>query len=78
MELRYRGRVMTPTDVDTIRTLIATHPEWSRRGLSRALCETWHWTQPNGTPCDAICRGLRKAGRGGRPVQRAITTGAGS
>lgn len=58
VELRYRDRVITPTDLATIRGLIAAHPEWSRRGLSRALCETWDWTQPNGTPCDAICRGL--------------------
>jgi len=42
----------------TIRTLIATPPRLSRRALSFALCEAWQWRQPNGTPCDAICRGL--------------------
>ena len=34
------------------------HPAISRRALSLAVCEAWQWRQPNGTPCDAICRGL--------------------
>ena len=56
--LRYRGRQITATDLETIRTLLATQPGLSRRGLSLALCTAWDWRQPNGTPCDAICRGL--------------------
>ena len=56
--LRYRGRQITATELGTIRTLIATQPGLSRRGLSVALCAAWQWRQPNGTPCDAICRGL--------------------
>ena len=58
MELHYRGRVITPTDLATIRTLIATTPGLSRRALSFTLCDVWQWRQPNGTPCDVICRGL--------------------
>jgi len=57
-ELRYRGRTITPVDVQTIRALLAADSGLSRRALSLTLCETWHWTQPNGTPCDAVCRGL--------------------
>ena len=57
-DLTYRGRTITPADVLTIRALIAAHPGLSRRALSFTLCEAWQWTQPNGTPCDAICRGL--------------------
>jgi len=53
----YRGRVVTPSDLATIRTLLAT-PGISRRSLSLQLCEQWQWRQPNGAPCDAICRGL--------------------
>src|SRR5438128_2995495 len=41
-----------------IRALMTAHPEWSRRALSRAVCAAWQWRQPNGIPCDAICRGL--------------------
>jgi hypothetical protein len=56
-ELRYRGRILTPQDLATIRTRLAT-PGISRRALSLQLCDRWQWRQPNGTPCDAICRGL--------------------
>jgi hypothetical protein len=56
--LTYRGRVITSSDVATIRALLAKTPALSRRALSFALCDAWQWRQPNGTPCDAICRGL--------------------
>jgi hypothetical protein len=55
--LSYRGRVVTPSDLATVRALLAT-PGISRRALSLRLCELWQWRQPNGAPCDAICRGL--------------------
>ncbi len=56
--LRYRGRSITPADLATIRGLLAAEPPISRRALSFAVCAAWQWAQPNGTPCDAICRGL--------------------
>lgn len=56
--LTYRGRRMTAADLQAIRELLAAQPTLSRRALSFAVCEAWQWTQPNGTPCDAICRGL--------------------
>lgn len=56
--VRYRGRVITQTDVDFIRALISANPEASRRGLSKKLCEAWGWVQPNGTLRDMMCRGL--------------------
>src|SRR5262249_9136746 len=40
------------------RELIARHPGASRCGLSRQLCEAWHWKQPNGMLCEQICRRL--------------------
>jgi hypothetical protein len=55
--LTYRGRVVTASDLATIRVLLAT-PGISRRALSLRLCDLWQWRQPNGMPCDAICRGL--------------------
>ena len=57
-DLRYRGRAITAADVQWIRDLIAAEPAISRRALSFAVCAAWQWRQPNGTPCDAICRGL--------------------
>ena len=56
--LTYRGRTITPADVTCIRTTLDAQPGISRRALSFTLCAAWHWTQPNGTPCDAVCRGL--------------------
>jgi hypothetical protein len=56
--LRYRGRVITDTDVAFIRDLIAGHPGASRRALSRKLCAAWNWVQPNGVLRDMVCRGL--------------------
>jgi hypothetical protein len=56
--LTYRGRPITIADLQVIHALLAQHPPLSRRALSFAVCAAWQWTQPNGTPCDAICRGL--------------------
>ncbi len=56
--LTYRGRSIPATDVAFLRELIAAQPQLSRRALSFAVCAAWQWTQPNGQPCDAICRGL--------------------
>jgi len=55
--LTYRGRAVTPRDLETIRQLLTT-PGISRRALSWQLCEVWQWRQPNGRPGDVICRGL--------------------
>jgi len=64
--LRYRGRIVEDTDVGFIQSLIQAHPEASRRQLSAKLCTAWNWIQPNGAPCDMICRGLMLAlDRGG-------------
>jgi hypothetical protein len=54
----YRGRHVTASDLETIRALVAAHPQASRRMLSQQLCAAWQWVQPNGTPRDMVCRGL--------------------
>ena len=63
MELvhKYRGREVTEADAAFIRDLIRRHPGASRFRLSRLLCETWNWVQPNGAPKDMVCRGLMLA-----------------
>jgi len=58
MELNYRGRRVTDTDVTFIQELIAAHPDASRRRLSTLLCQAWNWVQPNGALRDMVCRGL--------------------
>ena len=56
--LSYRGRSITHSDLAFLRELIQSQPRLSRRALSLAVCAAWQWRQPNGQPCDAICRGL--------------------
>jgi hypothetical protein len=56
--LRYRGRVVSETDVAFIRELIASAPKASRRKLSSELCKAWDWRQTNGRLRDMVCRGL--------------------
>jgi hypothetical protein len=56
--LRYRGRSLTTGEVAFLRELVAGSPGASRRALSLKVCEAWNWTQQNGSPCDALCRGL--------------------
>src|SRR5207244_11585308 len=58
LALTYRGRSITPADVELIRMLLSTTPGLSRRALSLVLCDRWQGRQANGLPCDAICRGL--------------------
>ena len=59
--LTYRGRTLTAADLLSIQELIAAHPEASRRELSRRVCESWAWRQPNGQLCDMVCRSLMLA-----------------
>ncbi len=59
--LTYRGRAVTAADVEAIRSLIAAHPQASRRELSQRLCRAWNWVQPNGALRDMVCRGLMLA-----------------
>ncbi|HQP29591.1 MAG TPA: DUF4338 domain-containing protein [Syntrophales bacterium] len=56
--IRYRGRVVTGEDIAFIRELIGSHPEDSRWALSKKLCQSWNWVQPNGALRDMVCRSL--------------------
>jgi hypothetical protein len=56
--LSYRGRTVNEGEVAFIRSLIAAHPQESRRGLSKKLCEAWGWVQANGRARDMVCRSL--------------------
>ena len=56
--LSYRGRTVTAADLDSIRALLAAHPELSRRAFSQRLCEHWDWRQPSGALRDMVARSL--------------------
>ena len=58
MEIRYRGRAISESDIAFIRDLISKNPSLSRRKLSAELCREWNWVQPNGELKDMVCRGL--------------------
>lgn len=53
-----QGRELGPLQLAFIRQLIATHPDWSRRRLSQALCEEWNWRNSAGQLKDMASRTL--------------------
>jgi len=55
---RYRGQTIDGQQLAFLRAFIAAHPDSSRWKLSRQLCETLGWKQPNGALRDVVCRGL--------------------
>jgi hypothetical protein len=59
--LKYRGRLVSESDIEFIRALIQQHSAVSRRELSRRLCQAWNWVQANGALRDMVCRGLMLA-----------------
>ena len=79
---------MGPEQLDQIRTLVAAHPDWSRRQLSIHLAQLWNWRTPTGQLKDIAARDLlnrleargllalppRRATRSGRQALSAIPT----
>lgn len=57
-ELLIQGRMVTPAEIDLIRQLLASHPDWGRTRLSQELCRLWDWRAANGRPKDMACRSL--------------------
>ena len=58
LRFRYRGKVLTSRDIAFINQLIDENPNDSRWALSKKLCFSWNWVQPNGALRDMVCRGL--------------------
>ena len=56
--LTYRNREVYSEDIDFIRRLISSNQDFGRCALSKQICRTWKWVQPNGQLKDMICRGL--------------------
>lgn len=53
-----QGRSIGPAELEQVRGLLAAHPDWSRRRLSRALCPLWNWRNHAGQIKDMAARSL--------------------
>ena len=53
-----QGRVIGPVELEQVRHLLASHPEWSRYRLSRELCQVWDWRNLRGQIKDMAARTL--------------------
>ena len=51
-----QGRQIGPAELACVRALLAEHPDWSRRRLSRHLAEAWNWRNPAGQLKDMAAR----------------------
>lgn len=56
--MTYRRKSVSRQDIATIRKIIESHPDKSRRFISQEVCRTWDWRQPNGVLKDMVCRSL--------------------
>lgn len=54
--VRYCGRDFSAEEIERIRSLIASHPDQKRTGLSRLVCDTLKWLRPDGRRKDMSCR----------------------
>jgi hypothetical protein len=52
----YCGRAFSQDDIQAIQRLMEQYPSLKRTPLSRALCELWNWTKPDGGLKDMACR----------------------
>jgi len=58
MNLTVQGRTLSRAHLEQIRQMISSHPGWSRRKLSLALCEQWDWRNGAGQWKDMASRTL--------------------
>jgi len=58
MEYKYRRLVVGTAEINHLKQLIQNHPDWSRRKLSKQVCEDFNWRQENGYLKDMVCRSL--------------------
>lgn len=53
-----QGRAIGPAELEQVRSLLATHPDWSRYRLSCELCQVWDWRNHVGQIKDMAARSL--------------------
>jgi hypothetical protein len=51
-----QGRQIGERDVDLVRNLLGSHPDWNRTRLSRELCARWNWHNAQSRPKDMAAR----------------------
>jgi hypothetical protein len=70
-----QGRQIGEGDLELIRGLLVSNPDWNRTRLSRELCARWDWHNALGRPKDMAARTLllklERAGRLRLPSRRA-------
>ncbi len=53
-----QGRTVTENDIETIQSLITSHPHWHRTRISQELCRVWDWKNEAGRAKDIAARAL--------------------
>jgi len=53
-----QGRQIGEREIDWLRGLLGSHPDWNRTRLSRELCARWNWHNAQGRPKDMAARTL--------------------
>src|SRR5687767_10028470 len=57
-EVVCQGRCLTRDQLCWLREWIVDHPQWSRKRLSRELCQKWDWRNERGQFKDFAARSL--------------------
>ena len=55
---RYRAREISIQDIDFIKGVISAHYKKGRTYISKLLCKSWNWVQPNGRYKEYAARDL--------------------
>lgn len=53
-----QGRQIGGREIQWVRGLLESHPDWNRTRLSRELCARWNWHNAQGRPKDMAARTL--------------------
>lgn len=53
-----QGRKVTFNDINTIQSIITTHPNWHRTRISKEICKLWNWRNDIGRLKDIAARSL--------------------
>jgi hypothetical protein len=58
LPITIRKRTITELDLPFIQEVVDGHWNKGRKHISKILCQTWNWRQPNGSLKDMACREL--------------------
>lgn len=56
LSYRYCGRIFSIEEIDRIRNIIISNPQYHRYALSKIVCRQLQWIRPNGQLKDMSCR----------------------